>query len=60
MPVYEYQCECSEDVVPFTMSISEYKELQECKKCGNSMKRFYTPVGAQFKGSGFYSTDNPK
>lgn len=60
MPVYEYICECSDKPVPFTMSIKDYVETQMCDKCGKDMRRFYTPVGAQFKGSGFYITDNPK
>lgn len=60
MPVYEYKCECNEAIVPFTTSINDYKPTQECEKCGKDMARFYTPVGAQFKGSGFYVTDNRK
>ena len=42
------------------MSIKDYKDTQECPECGSDMKRHYTPIGAQFKGSGFYVTDNPK
>lgn len=60
MPVYEYQCKCNDKTVPFTMSIKDYKDTQECPECGSDMKRHYTPIGAQFKGSGFYVTDNPK
>lgn len=60
MPVYEYQCECNEKIVPFTMSMKDYVEAQSCEECGKDMRRFYTPIGAQFKGSGFYKTDNPK
>lgn len=60
MPVYEYKCECNDKAVPFTMSINDYVETQKCEECGNEMKRFYTPIGASFKGTGFYSTDNPK
>jgi putative FmdB family regulatory protein len=60
MPVYEYKCDCSENVIPFTMSIKDYQPTQSCESCGKEMSRFYTPVGAQFKGSGFYVTDNPK
>jgi putative FmdB family regulatory protein len=58
MPVYEYKCECNEEVVPVTMSISEYKPTQICKSCGKEMARHYTPTAIQFKGSGFYKTDN--
>jgi len=60
MPVYEYECECNDNVVAFTMSIKDYEASKPCPNCGKDMKRFYTPVGAQFKGSGFYQTDNRK
>ena len=60
MPVYEYQCKCNDKIVPLTMSIKDYVETQTCSDCGNDMRRYYTPIGAQFKGSGFYVTDNPK
>jgi predicted nucleic acid-binding Zn ribbon protein len=42
------------------MSISDYQPKQVCKKCGEEMGRHYTPTGIQFKGNGFYKTDNPK
>jgi predicted nucleic acid-binding Zn ribbon protein len=42
------------------MSIAEYQPIQLCKNCGNDMQRHYTPTGIQFKGNGFYKTDNPK
>lgn len=60
MPVYEYKCVCSENIVALNMSISEYKATQVCEACGKEMSRHYTPTGIQFKGSGFYKTDNPK
>ena len=60
MPTYEYKCECNEKVVPFSMSINEYQPIQKCEDCGKDMSRFYTPIGATFKGPGFYKTDNPK
>lgn len=60
MPVYEYKCECTDEIIPVTMSISEYKPTQTCEKCNKEMSRHYTPTGVQFKGSGFYKTDNPK
>jgi putative FmdB family regulatory protein len=60
MPVYEYKCECNDQVVPIKMSISEYQPTQACGLCGKDMGRYYTPAGIQFKGSGFYKTDNPK
>ena len=60
MPIYEYKCECSDKIVPFNTSMANYKESYSCEECGADMKRHYTPVGAQFNGSGFYSTDNRK
>ena len=60
MPVYEYKCECNDKVVPFTMSINDYQPTQVCEDCGKDMGRFYTPIAAQFKGSGFYKTDNAR
>lgn len=60
MPVYEYICTCNNKIVPFTTSIADYKETYPCSDCGLDMKRYYTPIGAQFNGSGFYSTDNRK
>jgi predicted nucleic acid-binding Zn ribbon protein len=31
-----------------------------CVECESEMTRFFTTVGVQFKGNGFYKTDNPK
>ncbi len=59
MPVYEYKCVCNDKVVPVTMSISDYTPTQNCNECGSAMSRHYTPAGIQFKGDGFYKTDNP-
>ena len=28
-----------------------------CPECGRATKRLFTPVGVQFKGSGFHNTD---
>lgn len=58
MPIYEYKCDCNNQIVPFNTSIANYKETYPCGECGADMKRHYTPIGAQFTGSGFYSTDN--
>ena len=60
MPVYEYKCECNEKIVPFTRSIMEDEPDYPCEKCGKDMTRYYSPFGIQFKGNGFYKTDNPK
>lgn len=60
MPIYEYKCECNKKIIPITTSFTEYKETCLCEECGKDMRRHYTPAGIQFKGSGFYKTDNPK
>ena len=56
MPTYEYKCKsCNTSV--------ETKERHEtgleCEKCGDNMARVWYAPGIQFKGSGFYKTDNP-
>jgi putative FmdB family regulatory protein len=60
MPTYEYACiECDLDkevVKPF----SEADSAEICEKCGCPMTRVYGSFGIQFKGTGFYKTDNPK
>ena len=60
MPIYEYKCDCNDKVVPFAMSMKDYQPNQVCADCGKDMQRHYTPTGIQFKGNGFYKTDNPK
>jgi putative FmdB family regulatory protein len=62
MPVYEYRC--SEDdahaTLAVTRSIAEEDPGYICEECDSNMIRFFTPFGIQFKGNGFYKTDNPK
>lgn len=60
MPVYEYKCECSDKIVPFTRSIKDEEPVYPCESCSKPMTRYYSPFGIQFKGNGFYKTDNPK
>ena len=31
--------------------------LKDCPECGGELRKLLYPVGVQFKGSGFYSTD---
>ncbi len=56
MPTYEYLCmECgnrNEVVQSFTDD-----PLTTCEVCGGKLRKVIHPVGIQFKGSGFYSTD---
>jgi putative FmdB family regulatory protein len=58
MPTYEYACiECdkSEEI---SRGFNDPESIPPCPSCGYSMTRVYNPVGIQFKGSGFYKTDN--
>jgi putative FmdB family regulatory protein len=62
MPVYEYKCgyDDSHAIFSVTRSISENDPGYVCEECESQMVRFFTPFGIQFKGNGFYKTDNPK
>jgi putative FmdB family regulatory protein len=62
MPVYEYKCTEDEShaVLSVTRSISENDPGYVCEECESVMTRHFTPFGIQFKGKGFYKTDNPK
>lgn len=62
MPVYEYKC--SEDdshaLLSVTRSISEDDPGYRCEECDAKMIRTFSSFGIQFKGNGFYKTDNAK
>jgi hypothetical protein len=62
MPVYEYKC--SEDdahaLLAVTRSISDLDPGYLCKECDAEMARSFSSFGIQFKGNGFYKTDNQK
>jgi putative FmdB family regulatory protein len=62
MPVYEYKCneDDSHATLSITRSIAENDPGYICEECEAQMVRFFTPFGIQFKGNGFYKTDNPK
>lgn len=56
LPTYGYLCvECGNrrEVV---QSFSD-NPLTTCEVCGGKLRKVIYPVGIQFKGSGFYSTD---
>jgi putative FmdB family regulatory protein len=56
MPIYGYRCEeCGNELEVF-QSMSD-APLKICSKCGGPLRKLLYPVGVQFKGSGFYSTD---
>ena len=56
MPIYGYRCEeCGNELEVF-QSMSD-TPLKVCAKCGGPLRKLLYPVGVQFKGSGFYTTD---
>ncbi len=61
MPIYEYKCECSPDkIVSKERSIMDVEPTYLCNGCAKRLQRNYGSFGIQFKGSGFYKTDNKK
>ena len=61
MPIYEYKCECSPDkIISKERSIMDVEPTYLCNGCGKRLQRNYGSFGIQFKGSGFYKTDNKK
>lgn len=57
MPTYDYECTNCKNRTDVFQSFSE-APLQVCEKCGGQLRRVFHPAMVQFKGSGFYSTDN--
>ena len=56
MPTYGYRCgECGHEFEIFQRMSDD--PLVECPKCGGRLSKMLYPVGVQFKGSGFYTTD---
>ena len=55
MPTYEYRCDECKSFVEVT---ERYEFGPECVQCGRNMSRVWSAPGIQFKGSGFYKTDN--
>jgi putative FmdB family regulatory protein len=62
MPVYEYKCSYDDahSIMSVNRSITENDPGYECVECKSEMIRHFTPFGIQFKGNGFYKTDNTK
>ncbi|MBQ7503156.1 zinc ribbon domain-containing protein [bacterium] len=59
MPIYVYRCsKCHHDVEKL-QHVSDPPVLV-CPQCGTeTMHKVVSNIGIQFKGSGFYVTDNP-
>lgn len=60
MPIYEYTCITCDRSQEVTRTFEDKEICPPCPSCGYFMTRSYKSVGIQFKGSGFYKTDNPK
>lgn len=60
MPTYEYICTTCNERLEIQRSFDNNGLTPPCKSCGYEMTRFYGPIGVQFKGDGFYKTDNRK
>ena len=60
MPTYEYKCVICEHAKEVNKSIHEASMTELCDKCGAAMVKQFGTFGIQFKGSGFYKTDNAK
>jgi putative FmdB family regulatory protein len=58
MPTYEYNCITCNTSQDVTRKLDDPEIFPPCPSCGYHMTRVYSPAGIQFKGSGFYKTDN--
>lgn len=59
MPIYDYKCHNCERVVERKKSFYD-TSAETCSECSAEMTRQLSVPSVQFKGSGFYSTDNGK
>jgi putative FmdB family regulatory protein len=57
MPTYDYKCNVCSISIEFERGFGEDREPL-C--CNQTMTRQWGSFGIQFKGNGFYSTDNRK
>ena len=61
MPTYEYKCIDDETHTIEEQRSIDDRDLPITCSCGSDMSRVLVgSVGIQFKGTGFYKTDNPK
>jgi len=59
MPLYDFKCDKCDKVFEIKKSFED-RSAQHCNDCGMEMTRQMTIPAIQFRGSGFYSTDNRK
>lgn len=53
MPTYDYEC-ILHGIIEMQLPVGHKEAL--CPTCQQEMKRIYTAVPIQFKGTGFYKT----
>ena len=58
MPNYEYACVTCDKSTEVSRGFNDKEVVPPCPVCGYAMTRVYNAPGIQFKGSGFYKTDN--
>lgn len=58
MPKYEYACINCDKSEEVSRGFNDKEVVPACPACGYLMTRVYDAPGIQFKGSGFYKTDN--
>ncbi len=56
MPIYGYRCTNCGHELEVLQSMRD-APLTICDACGGRLQKKLYPVGVQFKGTGFYSTD---
>jgi putative FmdB family regulatory protein len=56
MPTYGYHCGRCGHEFEVRQSMAD-APLKACPECGGELRKLLYPVGVQFKGSGFYTTD---
>jgi putative FmdB family regulatory protein len=58
MATYEYECSIDGELITIERPISEPEGNYVCSLCGAKLVRVWSTPAVQFKGSGFYKTDN--
>jgi putative FmdB family regulatory protein len=56
MPIYGYHCGRCGHEFEVKQSMAD-APLKDCPECAGELRKLLYPVGVQFKGSGFYTTD---
>jgi len=60
VPVYDYKCVICDYTKEVSKPITQANIVELCEKCGAAMVKQFGTFGIQFKGNGFYKTDNSK